>query len=52
MRFLSPFAFLLLSTAAFAETLTAPSTITAVTVYADSAQVTRTVTLDDGRKPG
>lgn len=46
MRFLSPLAFLLLSTAAFAETLTAPSIITAVTVYADAAQVTRTVTLD------
>ncbi|OYU19112.1 MAG: hypothetical protein CFE34_07075 [Rhodobacteraceae bacterium PARR1] len=46
MRFLSPLAVLLLSTAAFADTLTAPSTITAVTVYADAAQVTRTVTLD------
>ena len=46
MRFLSPFAFLFLSTAAFADTLTAPSSITAVTVYADAAQVTRTVTLD------
>lgn len=46
MRCLSPLAFLLLSTAAFADTLTAPSAITAVTVYADAAQVTRTVTLD------
>ncbi len=46
MRFLSPIAFLLLSTAAFADTLTAPSTITAVTVFADAARVTRTVTLD------
>lgn len=46
MRFLSPLAILFLSTAAFADTLTAPSTITAVTVYADAAQVTRTVTLD------
>lgn len=46
MRVLSPLAFLLLSTAAFADTLTAPSTITAVTVYADAALVTRTVTLD------
>lgn len=46
MRVLSPLAFLLISTAAHADSLTAPSTITAVTVYADAALITRTVTLD------
>lgn len=43
---LSPLAILLLSGVALADDLTAPSTVTAVTVYADAAEVTRTVTLD------
>lgn len=46
MRVLSSLAILMLSTAAYADDLIAPSSITAVTVYADAAQVTRTVTLD------
>lgn len=45
MRVLSPLAFLLLSSAAYADALSGASTVTAVTVYADAAQVTRSVTL-------